>query len=229
MDLQTREALGCGPLTPRYDEAMIFAATQHRTQLRKGSNIPYLSHLMSVSSLVLEHGGSEQAAIAGLLHDAVEDAPNGDGPAVLNEIRSRFGDLVADTVESCSDGLDDEGNRSGDWAQRKVPYVKKLSTKTREAAIVTAADKTHNARAIAADIMLCGPEFLGVFNACQHQLVWYYQEVRDRLAGALGDSTIIHPLREAVDALVSAIKTDPVPSSDLPPSCACPPKPAKAS
>lgn len=229
MDLQTRNSLGCGPLSPRYDQALLFAAAQHRGQLRKGSRIPYLSHLMSVSSLVLEHGGSEQAGIAGLLHDAVEDAPQGDGPAVLAEIRARFGDDVADTVASCSDGLDDQGNRSGDWATRKLPYVQKLTTKTFQAALVTAADKTHNARAIAGDIELCGPTFLGLFNACPHQLVWYYQEVRDRLAGPLGNSTIGRPLHHAVDALVRAIGVEPVPAGDIPPPCGCPSRPAKQS
>lgn len=229
MDLQTRKSLGCGPLTTRYDDALIFAATQHRTDVRKGSNIPYLSHVMSVSSLVLEHGGSEQAAIAGLLHDTVEDAADGQGPAVLEEIRSRFGDLVANTVASCSDGLDDRGNRTGDWAQRKLPYVQRLSSKSLESAMVTAADKTHNARAIAADIELCGPEFLSVFNACPHQLTWYYQEVRDRLDGPLGNSTIARPLRQAVDALVRAIDADPVPAGNRPPPCPCPPKQTKTS
>ncbi len=57
--------------------------------------------------------------------------------------------------------------------------------------MVTAADKTHNARAITADLTIYGPEFLGVFNACEHQLVWYYQEVRDRLLAPLGDSTML--------------------------------------
>ena len=229
MDLQTRKNVGCGPLTPRYDEALMFAAAHHRQQLRKGSRIPYLSHLMSVSSLVLEHGGCQDAAIAGLLHDAVEDAPEGQGPAILQEIGARFGDVVQATVASCSDGLDDHGNRSGSWAERKLPYVSKLSGKTLEAAMVTAADKTHNARAIAADRILYGSDFLRVFSACEHQLVWYYQEVRERLTTPLVGSTIRRPLREAVEGLVAAIDTDSIAAGDQPPACNCPPPPAKAS
>src|SRR3954447_25583269 len=111
--LEARKDLGAGPLAERFDDALAYAARHHRQQLRKGSQVPYMSHLMSVSALVLEHGGSEDQAIAALLHDAVEDAPAGQGGAVLADIRSRFGDVVADIVRACVDGLDADGNRSG--------------------------------------------------------------------------------------------------------------------
>ena len=114
--LEARKTLGAGPLSERFDEALAYASRHHREQLRKGSRVPYMSHLMSVSATVLEHGGSEDQAIAALLHDAVEDAPDGEGPRVLAEIRERFGKPVADIVEACSDGLDAAGNRSGAWA-----------------------------------------------------------------------------------------------------------------
>src|SRR5688500_20354282 len=112
-DLEARKSMGAGPLTARFDEALTYASAHHRNQLRKGSRVPYMSHLMSVSALVLEHGGSEDQAIAALLHDAVEDAPAGEGPAVLSEIRELFGAPVAAIVEACSDGLDADGNRQG--------------------------------------------------------------------------------------------------------------------
>src|SRR5215218_8602648 len=121
--LEARAEKGAGPLSERFDDALVFAARHHRAQPRKGSRVPYMSHLMSVSALVLEHGGTEDQAIAGLLHDAVEDAPAGQGGAVLADIRERFGDAVADIVRACSDGLDADGNRSGTWAERKRPYV----------------------------------------------------------------------------------------------------------
>src|ERR671928_1056366 len=101
--LEARKDLGAGPLSERFDEALAYAARHHRTQLRKGSRVPYLSHLMSVSALVLEHGGSEDQAIAGLLHDAVEDAPRGQGGAVLDHIRKTWGEPVAAMVKACSD------------------------------------------------------------------------------------------------------------------------------
>jgi (p)ppGpp synthase/HD superfamily hydrolase len=117
--LESRAAMGAGPLSERFDDALRFAARHHRQQLRKGSRVPYMTHLMSVSALVLEHGGSEDQAIAALLHDAVEDAPAGQGGAVLAEIRERFGDAVAEMVAACSDGLNDSGERKGTWQERK--------------------------------------------------------------------------------------------------------------
>ncbi len=107
---------------------------------------------MSVSARVLEHGGSEAAAIAALLHDAVDDAEPGEGPQVLADIKERFGQPVADIVRSCSDGLNEAGNRSGSWLQRKIANVEALPQKTAGAALVTAADRTHNARCITADV-----------------------------------------------------------------------------
>src|SRR3954466_10959971 len=109
--LEARRELGCGPLTERFDEALLFAARHHREQLRKGSRVPYMTHLMSVSALVMEHGGSEDQASAAVLPAGGEDAPAGAGGAVLAEIRSRFGDAVADIVRACSGGLDADGNR----------------------------------------------------------------------------------------------------------------------
>ena len=61
------------PLSKAFDDALVFAADLHRQQIRKGSGIPYIVHLMSVSSRVLSAGGSEVQAIADLLHDAAED------------------------------------------------------------------------------------------------------------------------------------------------------------
>jgi (p)ppGpp synthase/HD superfamily hydrolase len=190
MTLETRHELGCGPLTERFDEALLFASRLHRKQMRKGSRVPYMTHLMSVSALVLEHGGTEDQAIAALLHDAVEDAPEGQGPAVLREIGERFGGTVARIVEACSDGLDEAGNRQGSWPERKLPYVSGLrdpQKKPDEALLVTAADKIHNGRANGSDLRACGPSFWSTFNACDHELLWYYtsvdRAVTERLPG----------------------------------------------
>ena len=56
-------------LTERYRSALQFAATLHDTHFRKGTEIAYLSHLISVSALVMENAGNETEAIAALLHD----------------------------------------------------------------------------------------------------------------------------------------------------------------
>ena len=202
--LETRSTMGSGPLGERYDQALQFAAEHHREQLRKGSQVPYLTHLMSVSALVLEHGGSEDQAIAGLLHDAVEDAPEGQGRAVLADIRERFGDAVADIVRACSDGLDADGNRSGTWPERKLPYVEGLATKPADALLVTAADKTHNGLCIAADVRRYGQDFWTTFNAGREELLWYYTSVERAVADRLPGSSIAGALRRAVDELVAA-------------------------
>ncbi|WP_197029088.1 HD domain-containing protein [Blastococcus sp. URHD0036] len=203
--LEDRAEMGAGSLSERFDEALLFAASHHREQLRKGSKVPYMSHLMSVSALVLEHGGTEDQAIAALLHDAVEDAPAGQGGAVLAEIRTRFGDAVADIVRACSDGLDADGNRSGTWRERKDAYVAGLATKSPEALLVTAADKTHNALCIAADVRRYGPEFWSVFNASRDDLLWYYASVRDAVSQRLPESSVRVALRRSVDELIEAV------------------------
>src|SRR4051812_12393099 len=166
--LEARNEMGAGPLSERFDAALVYAARHHREQLRKGSRVPYMSHLMSVSAIVLEHGGNEDQAIAALLHDAVEDAPAGEGPIVLREIRERFGEPVAAIVEACSDGLDESGNRTGSWPARKRPYVAGLldpAKKSDEALLVTAADKIHNGLCIANDVRRYGEGFWATFNA----------------------------------------------------------------
>src|SRR3954454_667525 len=222
--LETRREMGSGPLTARFDAALAYASRHHRQHMRKGSRVPYVSHLMSVSALVLEHGGSEDQAIAGLLHDAVEDAPAGQGPAVLQEIRTRFGDTVAAIVEACSDGLDDEGNRSGTWPERKRPYVAGLrdpQKKPDNALLVTAADKIHNGRCIAADLRTYGPAFWATFNACEHELLWYYTNVEAAIAARLPRTTIADALHCAVDELIAAARGDRAEIEETLPACGC--------
>ena len=206
--LEARTEMGAGPLSERFDEALVFAARHHREQLRKGSRVPYMSHLMSVSALVLEHGGTEDQAIAALLHDAVEDAPAGQGGAVLAQIREQFGATVADIVLACSDGLNDSGERSGTWQERKQPYVAGLPHKPLDALLVTAADKTHNGLCIAADVRRYGHDFWTTFNASRDELVWYYTSVRDVVAERLPGSSIADALGRAVAELVSAAGAD---------------------
>src|SRR3954453_8699586 len=165
-----------------------------------------MSHLMSVSALVLEHGGSEDQAIAALLHDAVEDAPAGEGPTVLKEIRERFGASVADIVEACSDGLDETGNRSGSWPERKRPYVAGLrdrAKKSDEALLVTAADKIHNGSSIAADLRTYGSQFWSTFHACEHEL-WYYPSVDAAVSERLPGTSIATALHRAVKDLITS-------------------------
>ena len=101
-------------LTERYRSALQFAATLHDTHLRKGTEIAYLSHLMSVSALVMENAGNETEAIAALLHDSIEDrgetyfsrflvAPREGRSALKRDIQLLFGADVLSIVEHCTD------------------------------------------------------------------------------------------------------------------------------
>ncbi|MGY1640856.1 HD domain-containing protein [Geodermatophilus sp. SYSU D00703] len=208
--LEARRTFGAGALTTRFDDALQFAFERHRFHFRKGSRVPYFSHLMSVSALVLEHGGGEDQAITALLHDAVEDAAKGQGPEVLRAIGDQFGESVRSMVEACSDSLND-GHGKRPWRERKLDYVTGLRTpgkKSDEALLVTAADKIHNALSIARDLRTYGPGFWGTFSACEHDLLWYYTAVEQAVAERLGDHAIVAALHRAVDELITAGGTE---------------------
>lgn len=132
-------------LTQRYADALQLAWRLHDGQLRKGTSIPYVSHLLAVSSLALEHGASEDEAIAALLHDAVEDAG---GRPTLEMIRARFGAAVADIVEGCTDSYEEP---KPEWRPRKEAYLAHVAQASRSVRLVSASDKLHNARSILSD------------------------------------------------------------------------------
>lgn len=172
-------------LTNRFDDAFQFAHELHRRQQRKGTSIPYISHLMTVAGLVLEHGGTEDQAIAGLLHDAPEDQG---GAATLAEIRTRFGNTVAGIVADCTDAWTEP---KPDWRPRKEAYIERLRHKQRESLLVSLADKTHNAEAILSDYRALGDELWSRFNGGAEGTRWYYNALAGVFAvvlpGALSD------------------------------------------
>ena len=160
-------------LTDRYDRAFLYASELHRTQVRKGSTIPYLSHLLAVSALVLKSGGSEDQAIAGLLHDAAEDQG---GREQLEQIRERFGEHVAIIVADCTDTFE---NPKPPWRTRKEAYIASLPQKHRDSILVSLADKTDNARAILGDYREIGDEVWARFNGKKEGTRWYYQSLTE--------------------------------------------------
>ena len=185
-------------LGEKFSRALLFAADRHRTQLRKGGDIPYLGHLLSVAGLVIEAGGSENAAIAALLHDAVEDAENGDGPAVLAEIRERFGDEVADIVDACSDTAEAP---KPPWKLRKQSYIEGLGKKSDGAVLVSLADKLDNARAILRDLRVHKETLWQRFTVkdpADH--LWYYESLRDGFKARRPDCPMVAELERVIDA-----------------------------
>ena len=160
-------------LTNRYAEAVAYASIIHATDVRKGTEISYLCHLLGVSSLVIEAGGDEDQAIAGLLHDSVEDTG---GMARADDIRARFGDRVTEIVIACSDSTDEKWKRDTPYGERKRLYLDRIKTEPMDYLLVTMADKVHNARAIVTDLHVHGAKVIGKFNGDANQVLDYYQE-----------------------------------------------------
>lgn len=186
-------------LGARFSEAVRWAAMLHADDVRKGTRIAYVSHLLAVASLVLEDGGTEEEAIAAMLHDAIEDRGTPEA-----EIRARFGQPIADIVVACSEppGLD---RGAATWRERKARYLEHLEAGVSESALrVTAADKLHNARSILSDVRDHGPEVWAKFNAPPGDQRWYYTELA-RVLTAAHDGPTVRELRRVVDHLVIEI------------------------
>ncbi|MDF0644291.1 MAG: HD domain-containing protein [Nitrospira sp.] len=178
-------------LTSRFEEALIFATHLHVTQLRKGTEIPYIAHLLSVSSLVITHGGNEDEAIAALLHDSIED--QGANPALL---AAQFGKAVADIVEACTDT---DVTPKPPWRARKEKYLPHLAAASPSVKLVAAADKLDNLRAILTDYRMLGPALWSRFNAGYEDQVWYFRGCAKALQG--GPASLVKELETAVQQL----------------------------
>ena len=160
-------------LGPKLERAFVYAAKMHAGQARKGTTVPYLSHLMAVTSLVLEAGGDEEMAIAALLHDVVEDCG---GMPRLREIRKLFGKRVADIVEGCTDSF---VKPKPDWIERKRGYLEEVTHAGAETRLVSASDKLHNVRTILADYRKDGDAIWARFNGKKEGTLWYYRALSD--------------------------------------------------
>ncbi len=160
-------------LGPRFRRAFLFAAEKHAGQARKTTTIPYIAHLMGVTSTVLEFGGDEDLAIAAFLHDVVEDCG---GAPMLNEVRRRFGKRVAKIVEGCTDS---DTYPKPPWRQRKEAYIAHLKKADADTRLVSAADKLTNVRSIVADYREVGECIWARFNGGRDGTLWYYRALLD--------------------------------------------------
>jgi (p)ppGpp synthase/HD superfamily hydrolase len=170
-----RSAHRSPPLGQRFNDAFLYAADKHATQKRKKTDVPYISHLMAVAALVLEAGGGEDEAVAALLHDVVEDCG---GHPVLDEIRSRFGNQVAEIVDGCTDAYTIP---KPPWKARKLEYLDHLREAGDGVRLVSAADKLHNVRTILADFRKDGDSVWERFSGRRDGTLWYYRAVLDVL------------------------------------------------
>jgi (p)ppGpp synthase/HD superfamily hydrolase len=160
-------------LTPRFASALAYAFEVHDGQSRKGTEIPYISHLLGVTAIALEHGATEDEAIGALLHDAAEDAG---GAPVIEAIRARFGPAVADIVAGNSDTFE---SPKPSWRRRKEAYIAHLEDASTSVLLVSAADKLHNVRSIASDYRQIGDAVWLRFTGGREGTLWYYRALSD--------------------------------------------------
>jgi len=174
-------------ITPRYLAAIDYARTAHAGQVRKGTTVPYFGHLIGVSSLVLDFGGDEDQAIAGLLHDVLEDC----GAHHLPLVRDRFGERVAAIVSDCTDGTSEDKAKAttpqakrANWKERKERYLDHLAHVSNDTLLVSGCDKLHNLRAIVSDLRdpKVGKAVFERFTAGREGTQWYYASLVKVLA-----------------------------------------------
>lgn len=182
-------------LTERFIEAMTFAAQLHAQQKRKGTGVPYIAHLLGVTSIALEYEANEDEAIAALLHDAIEDQG---GDATREEIHRRFGNRVTSIVDGCTE---DYNPPKPPWRQRKQAYIDRIPTAEASVRLVSAADKLHNARSILKDYRLLGDSVWDRFQGGKEGSLWYYRSLVEAYRQA--EST---PIVDELDRVVSELE-----------------------
>ena len=153
--------------------ALALALDAHKKQIRKGTNIPYISHPMAVASIALEYGATEEQAVAALLHDAIEDG----GDTYVDSIEALFGSHILNLVQGCTDGTPDHTGKKAPWLERKTAYLEHLQEASDEILLVSCSDKLHNARAIVSDLINEGPSVFERFSSTTEQTLWYYRQL----------------------------------------------------
>jgi (p)ppGpp synthase/HD superfamily hydrolase len=189
-------------LSSRFDDALVYASQLHRDHMRKGGTIPYVSHLLAVTALVLEHGGGEDEAIAALLHDAIEDQG---GPTTRDVIHERFGDVVVAIVDGCTDA---DTVPKPEWRKRKEDYMAHVASAPSSVRLVSAVDKLHNARAILGDYRQLGEALWDRFNGGRDGTLWYYRVLTDTFR-AVESTPLTDELHRTVDDLECLVATRP--------------------
>jgi (p)ppGpp synthase/HD superfamily hydrolase len=189
-------------LTKRLSDAFDMAREVHNGDSIKGSNLPYLLHLLDVCSIALRHGADEDLAIAALLHDVVED---GGGAPMLVKVRDQFDDRVADIVLACSDSLEVDPANKADWWQRKIQYTDHLRVASTDVALVSGADKLSNVRSIVADHAEIGDRLFEVFKTGRVGTLWYYRRIAQILPSRLSDAEGAQRLGASLCSVVSEL------------------------
>jgi (p)ppGpp synthase/HD superfamily hydrolase len=158
-------------LSNRFSEALTYAAELHATQIRKGSGVPYIAHLLGTASIALEYGANEDEAIAALLHDSIEDRG---GATTREAIRQRFGDTVTAIVDGCTDS---DATSKPPWRDRKQAYIDRIPQASHSVRLVSAADKLYNVRSILKDSRQVGDSVWERFKGGKDGSLWYYRSL----------------------------------------------------
>jgi (p)ppGpp synthase/HD superfamily hydrolase len=183
-------------LLNRFEQALVYATQLHKNQVRKGGDIPYVSHLLSVAALVLEDGGDEDEAIAGLLHDAIEDSGS---TAIREAILVQFGERVAAIVDGCTESCTIP---KPPWRDRKLRYIEQMRGASPSVLRVSMADKLHNARSILADRDREGEAVWDKFKGGKAGTLWFYRCLLEIYQQA-GSNFLVSEIERIVDRLSS--------------------------
>lgn len=154
-------------MNPIVEEAIRFASLRHQGQVRKGSNIPYITHPYAVGMLLEADHQSPSVVAAGLLHDVVEDTDT-----TLEEIRQRFGPDVTRLVTAVT-----EPDKGASWESRKRTTIERIQSLQYDEVALLVADKLHNIRSIQHDLMTDGLAVWERFNRPLRDQSWYYHEL----------------------------------------------------
>lgn len=184
----------------QYEEALRLAAVAHHQQMRKGSELPYIVHSVHVSVILLRHGFAMEVAIAGLLHDVVEDQGYD-----LTEIEEQFGPRVAEMVGALTERKRDAGGEKRPWEVRKREALEQMRGASEETVAVKAADTLHNAYSFVQDLRQQGSQIWRYFNRGPQSQLDYYRQVLHLTERRLGDHPLTAELADAVGKLVQAV------------------------
>ncbi|MFW5924794.1 MAG: HD domain-containing protein [Myxococcota bacterium] len=180
----------------RLDEALGFVADQFRYRIRKGTEVPYVTHLLQVMVTVAEHGGDEDQLLAALLHDYLEDIRGAD----RSLLAERWGERVTELVEALSDSA---GHPRPSWEARKHAFVARIGAASPDVKLISAADKLHNAQSVLRDLRRVGAPVFDRFTASPTQTLWYYRAITDALGRGWA-----HPLLEELRAVVTELEQE---------------------
>lgn len=178
------------------DKALHFAARAHATQVRKGTDIPYVTHPVAVAWSLNNAGESEEVVIAALLHDTVEDTDT-----TLLDVEEHFGQDVATLVDAVTERKTDSTGQERSWLERKTEQLAHLADTTDDRIVaLKAADATHNIWSMVQDHETHGAAIWKRFHAGPDAQLWRYEQLVATVQERLGPQPLTLELEAAVEA-----------------------------